>query len=178
MATSNVEVDPGDRGGNGSSQPRGATRDGGLYGGLAGKGPRRRFDKPGRHALCNGHKRRRRRIITAGTWRVDRGPGTTSMRCLPERECDRVQSWESRVDDAQAQQMEYLEKQSSWKEPDFDLVLQYLRTLLLRRTYIALYLVRLLTNVFQTADHSSTPLKTPLPSFPLSSTPPSASPLS
>lgn len=29
--------------------------------------------------------------------------------------------------------MEFLEKNKSWKEPDFDTVLQYLRTVLLRR---------------------------------------------
>lgn len=34
----------------------------------------------------------------------------------------------------QAQRMEYLEKQNNWKEADFDAVLQYLRTVLLRRT--------------------------------------------
>lgn len=30
--------------------------------------------------------------------------------------------------------MEVLEKNHAWKEPDFDTVLQYLRTILLRRT--------------------------------------------
>jgi dynein light intermediate chain 1 len=30
--------------------------------------------------------------------------------------------------------MEFLEKSQGWKEPDFDTVLQYLRTILLRRT--------------------------------------------
>jgi dynein light intermediate chain 1 len=29
--------------------------------------------------------------------------------------------------------MEFLEKNQGWKEPDFDTVLQYLRTVLLRR---------------------------------------------
>jgi hypothetical protein len=29
--------------------------------------------------------------------------------------------------------MEFLEKNKGWKEPDFDTVLQYLRTILLRR---------------------------------------------
>lgn len=32
-----------------------------------------------------------------------------------------------------AQKMEFLEKSMGWKEPDFDTVLQYLRTVLLRR---------------------------------------------
>lgn len=31
--------------------------------------------------------------------------------------------------------MEYLEKSMGWKEPDFDTVLQYLRTVLLRREH-------------------------------------------
>jgi dynein light intermediate chain 1 len=31
--------------------------------------------------------------------------------------------------------MEVLEKSQGWKEPDFDTVLQYLRTVLLRREY-------------------------------------------
>jgi hypothetical protein len=33
----------------------------------------------------------------------------------------------------QAQKIEFLEKSQGWKEPDFDTVLQYLRTVLLRR---------------------------------------------
>jgi hypothetical protein len=37
----------------------------------------------------------------------------------------------------QAQRMEVLEKNNAWKEPDFDTVLQYLRTILLRRKYTA-----------------------------------------
>jgi hypothetical protein len=32
--------------------------------------------------------------------------------------------------------MEFLEKNQAWKEPDFDTVLQYLRTVLLRRQFI------------------------------------------
>lgn len=35
----------------------------------------------------------------------------------------------------QAQKIEFLEKNKAWKEPDFDAVLQYLRTVLLRRKY-------------------------------------------
>lgn len=34
-----------------------------------------------------------------------------------------------------SQKMEFLEKSKNWKEPDFDAVLQYLRTILLRRKY-------------------------------------------
>lgn len=34
--------------------------------------------------------------------------------------------------------MEVLEKNYAWKEPDFDTVLQYLRTVLLRRTFLEL----------------------------------------
>lgn len=35
----------------------------------------------------------------------------------------------------QAQKIDFLERNQGWKEPDFDTVLQYLRTVLLRRTY-------------------------------------------
>ena len=42
--------------------------------------------------------------------------------------------------------MEYLEKQNSWKEPDFDTVLQYLRSILLRRMLAALNLPAKLNN--------------------------------
>lgn len=37
----------------------------------------------------------------------------------------------------QAQRMEVLEKNQGWKEPDFDTVLQYLRTVLLRRMFVS-----------------------------------------
>lgn len=39
----------------------------------------------------------------------------------------------SLTNDVQAQKIEFLEKSQGWKEPDFDTVLQYLRTVLLRR---------------------------------------------
>lgn len=35
----------------------------------------------------------------------------------------------------QADKMEVLEKSQGWKEADFDQIVQYLRTILLRRTY-------------------------------------------
>ena len=56
--------------------------------------------------------------------------------------------------------MEYLEKQNSWKEPDFDTVLQYLRTILLRRTHSPLILELLVADIFQMVLPSHTPLKT------------------
>jgi hypothetical protein len=40
------------------------------------------------------------------------------------------------TDPWQAQRMEVLEKNQGWKEPDFDTVLQYLRTVLLRRMFV------------------------------------------
>lgn len=36
----------------------------------------------------------------------------------------------------QAERMDYLEKSQSWKEEQFDLVLQYLRTTLLKRKFL------------------------------------------
>lgn len=35
--------------------------------------------------------------------------------------------------------MEFLEKNKGWREPDFDTVLQYLRTILLRRMSLKLF---------------------------------------
>lgn len=44
----------------------------------------------------------------------------------------------ARLTCVQAQRMEVLEKSQGWKEPDFDTVLQYLRTVLLRREYFGM----------------------------------------
>ncbi|KJZ75211.1 hypothetical protein HIM_05405 [Hirsutella minnesotensis 3608] len=43
------------------------------------------------------------------------------------------------TNDEQAQNMEFLEKNKGWKEPDFDTVLQYLRTVLLRHGASLIY---------------------------------------
>lgn len=59
--------------------------------------------------------------------------GTAALRGLPEREDPASPNGSSYTDILQAQKMEILEKNHAWKEPDFDTVLQYLRTVLLRR---------------------------------------------
>lgn len=38
----------------------------------------------------------------------------------------------------QSEKMEYLEKTQSWKEEEFDVVLQFMRTILLRRKCLSL----------------------------------------
>lgn len=68
--------------------------------------------------------------------------------------------------------MEVLEKNHSWKEPDFDTVLQYLRTVLLRRTsLIQVYYMQSALTFRQMAPLSYTPPRTQSPSSRLSSTP-------
>jgi hypothetical protein len=55
---------------------------------------------------------------------------------VPERELTTPQSrtWSASADELlQSQKMDLLEKTQGWKEEDFDVVLQYMRTVLLRR---------------------------------------------
>lgn len=58
------------------------------------------------------------------------------MRDLPECEMmKRSLELKPALTKDQAQKMELLEKSQGWKEGDFDQVLQYTRTALLRRTF-------------------------------------------
>lgn len=74
--------------------------------------------------------------------------------------------------------MEFLEKNKGWKEPDFDTVLQYLRTVLLRRKNTLQSVQSLVADLLQMVPPSSTRHKTRPPSSLFSSTRHSASPLS
>jgi hypothetical protein len=48
-----------------------------------------------------------------------------------------VDNLESLTDTGQSDQIETLERDRSWKEEEFDFVLQFLRTILLKRKYIS-----------------------------------------
>ncbi|KFA80804.1 hypothetical protein S40288_04768 [Stachybotrys chartarum IBT 40288] len=54
-----------------------------------------------------------------------------------------------------AQRMEYLEKNQHWKEPDFDTVLQYLRTILLRHGASLIYTSQNTTSQLPSLIHST-----------------------
>lgn len=56
------------------------------------------------------------------------------MCCVPEREFPPSSEPITRgLTYQQSEKMEYLEKTQSWKEEEFDVVLQFMRTILLRR---------------------------------------------
>ena len=97
---------------------------------------------------------------------------------LPECESAIEAAIRTRLTCPQAQRMEVLEKSQGWKEPDFDTVLQYLRTVLLRRKPLRVHTLHraMQTNTLQMALLSFTPPRTHPLNFHLSSTQHSASP--
>lgn len=81
------------------------------------------------------------------------------MCSLPERELSLGVSNSVKLTCSQSEKMEHLEKTQSWKEEEFDVVLQFMRTILLRRTLL-LQLAppsRKMLMSPQTAPRSSTP---------------------
>lgn len=76
---------------------------------------------------------RRRHVATAGAWRVGRTARSTTLCGLPERELLWSIPGVLKLTYSQAENMEILERTQSWKEEEFDVVLQFMRTILLRR---------------------------------------------
>lgn len=60
-------------------------------------------------------------------------PGPATLCRVPKRKLTLCHSHVRGLIHKQAEKMEYLEKTQSWKEEEFDVVLQFMRTILLRR---------------------------------------------